>query len=196
MTEIYDDSRLNLPAMVTPEWFVGFTDGEGCFHIFRRSSGPHLPIFKIKLRWDDQPILERINRDLLGGLATINTHTNVNSRNGKNKHRTNSQDSVQLQCSSRPALAKVRDIFDKYPLMSKKARDFQVWRAALNAYNQITRGPTQPSVSDMRKRDEVLDNFDRLLKAVRKNLVQDSDLPRLIEEAGVGDWDKQLDLIA
>lgn len=190
---IYEEGRLNLPSVVTPEWFAGFTDGEGCFLITRARP---CPVFQIKLRWDDGPILEKINRDLLHGSGSIVFCSCANARSGKKGPRANRQDQVQLRCWSRASTARVKCIFDKYPLMSKKARDFQVWRAALSVYNQVKRGPTRVSVDDMQERDRVLGNLNRLLKMVRENLVDDFDLPRLIEEVGAGHWDNQLDLIA
>ena len=167
---------------VTIEKFVGFVDGEGSFFIATTS---HRPIFDIKLRWDDRLLLENFNKEILGGLGVINHISEANVRNGKTKHPKKAQDCVSLRCQSLRAVFKVKRIFDKHLLMSKKARDFRVWRAAVECIDQMTAGLT---------RDKYILRYHHLLQRVRENEIDETDLPRLIKEAGKSDWDNQANL--
>jgi hypothetical protein len=54
--------------VLSPDYIVGFVDGEGCFSISLNKNGDRLPevrlIFEIELREDDEPILREIQESL------------------------------------------------------------------------------------------------------------------------------------
>lgn len=106
---------------VTPEigWhFAGLVDGEGCFSISRRG----YPSFILKMRGDDRALLERVQRDL-GHPGRITT--------GKPSGEGNRHPWVRWEITRRRELLWLTEVFDAYPLRSKKARDYAIWREAV-----------------------------------------------------------------
>jgi hypothetical protein len=103
-------------------WLAGFIDGEGCFKITRISrSVTYRCQFSLGVRVDDLATLEAV-RDRLGfgsiyrfpGRRESNTRASarwdiINKRDGR-------------------ALV---DLLDRFPLRSKKARDYAIWREAM-----------------------------------------------------------------
>lgn len=102
-------------------WFAGFVDGEGCFSIHKKPQNTYDCQFSITLRADDRPILERIQRTL--GMGTLSSAT---------AHRKNQ--AARWTVSSKAACVRLRDLFRAFPLRAKKAKDFELWSDALNAW--------------------------------------------------------------
>ena len=121
-------------------WLSGFTDAEGTFSITRyqgkaRKDGARCPSgytfeFSIQVRNDDLGILEQIKDYLkVGGLLFAS----------REKARQNGMPTAKDQVSF-----KVRDFasiidtviphFDKFPLLSKKAKDYQIFKEAALAH--------------------------------------------------------------
>lgn len=108
-------------------WFVGFTDGEGCFTINKRnhenSCINYRCRFQITLRDDDRAILEEI-RDILGigriSDCLASTHGNVHHR-----------PTTEFYVNAIADCAKLVEIFERYPLRAKKQRDYSIWRCAV-----------------------------------------------------------------
>ncbi len=111
-------------------WLSGITDGEGCFMIehrvtnWRRGKKISLvglpsefyPSFIIGLRADDKAVLEEISQQLGFGYVYYKKPTLRGNA------------SFTLRVSGKHCLRLI-EIFDKYPIMSKKRRDYQVWRS-------------------------------------------------------------------
>lgn len=117
-------------------WLSGFVDGEGCFGIYCyrkgkiRSFDPGVLSFEfaIQLREDDRQVLEDIRTFL--GCGTV-------GRNSKERARkcglTNARDQVSFKCRRvEDLVGKVVPQFNQFPLRSKKARDFAIWKKALD----------------------------------------------------------------
>jgi len=117
---IYDDSF--------GHWFTGLVDGEGCFHArihIRKDDHVRCLVayFSLKLRADDTPMLEVI-RDALG-VGHIYKHNEKLSKWPQADYRVNHRNDLRRT---------IVPHFDMYPLRSKKARDYEVWREIILKY--------------------------------------------------------------
>ena len=102
-------------------YLAGLADGEGCFSISRGSRGiGYVCAFIIKLRLDDKPLLEWLQAET--GLGSIYTGLHATSPNGKPWARWNVQKKLDVR--------RLTEIFDDFPLRSKKQRDYAIWREA------------------------------------------------------------------
>lgn len=59
------------------EWFRGFTDAEGCFHIYKRRGNSFEFRYSIGLHIDDKAVLEYIYDNLRIGKVKLNIKENV-----------------------------------------------------------------------------------------------------------------------
>lgn len=142
-------SRATLPAVDMPSrkglavdgfgpWFSGFTDGEGSFTIVRRHdhragwTGYYCG-FVIELRRDDRPLLMQV-QERLGGIGTV-----------WDLGRTRTAGSGPLSrwrvCARSDCQALV-EVFDAFPLRSKKAADYAIWRQAVVIWGSGSWGKT------------------------------------------------------
>ena len=144
-------------------WFAGLTDGEGCFKSYtnRRTRCLPQPQFTISLRDDDRPMLEYI-RDQLG-FGYLSRRPEFQSREGYISNPT-----ASLIVIRREDTGKLVELFRKYPLRSKKARDFELWAKIVEIRNRRDwRGrptPTPDSLADMQEIQDLTD----LLHQVKK----------------------------
>lgn len=103
-------------------WFVGLSDGESCFCLNTTVNKWSFRLaFQIMMRADELPMLEEIRRVL--GVGNI---TNTKGNKQYRKH-----PMANYWVSNKKELQKIVRFFDQYPLRSKKANDFQVWRLAV-----------------------------------------------------------------
>jgi hypothetical protein len=111
-------------------WLAGFIDGEGCFCITYR--GPNATnkvcMLSVALRADDRPLLEEIQRQT--GLGKIYDSP------GRKTTKPYSRWCVQTQ----PEVMSLVEVFERYPLRSKKARDFEYWKQAVEVWCSGGRG--------------------------------------------------------
>lgn len=108
-------------------WLAGLADGEGCFSInVRRARGyrSFMCAFEIRLRDDDRSLIELIHETLGFG--------RINEVGGYGR----SRPSVGFRVETKAACIPLCEVFDAYPLRSKKAKDYVVWRAAVEAWRQ------------------------------------------------------------
>lgn len=98
-------------------WLAGFVDGEGCFTIKHHTSSFGTQ-FSIELRADDAAVLEQI-RDTLG-IGSIHRR----DREGRSSF-------AAWVVSSKADCERLVAILDRFPLRSKKAADYSVWRNAV-----------------------------------------------------------------
>lgn len=99
-------------------YFAGLVDGEGCFSI-----APPRCDFILKMRADDRALLETLRADL-GGVGRIGLEL------GRTEDRTR-RPQVRWTVSRQRELVWLTEFFDAFPLRSKKARDYAIWREAV-----------------------------------------------------------------
>jgi hypothetical protein len=111
---------------------AGLVDGEGCFHISApRLKGNHYCSFVVKMRADDEPLLE-LFRDACGGIGGLYRHERKNAW----------APTVSWIVRKKAEVAFIRDLFELYPLWSKKQRDFEVWARAVDFWLGVGGGST------------------------------------------------------
>lgn len=103
---------------------AAFTDGEGHFGIVRqrKATGTYVygVVFVIPLRRDDRAILERFQDEVgVGSLYDVERH----NKWGNPQSRWVVQNKADCQ--------RLVEIFDEFPLWSKKQRDYAIWREAV-----------------------------------------------------------------
>lgn len=115
--------RRRTKPVVTPEYIVGLTDGEGCFYVNLRKSpveavGWVETHFYIKVRIEDQPMLEKV-RVVLGCGAIY----------FQKESRPNHTPCCRYEVNSRKDIREVIiPLFTKYPLQSEKIKDFEIFK--------------------------------------------------------------------
>lgn len=119
-------------------WLVGLIDGEGCFTISEKHQGDRPSCygcnFDLKLRLDDGPMLREVCE--LTGLGTVADVT----RTGESKSGQANNPQVRWSIRSKADCWGLAGILGRYPLRSKKARDFVVWQAALEYWSLAVPG--------------------------------------------------------
>ena len=100
-------------------WLAGFADGEGCFRI-RRVVDTYQCLFQIGLHERDSSILREIQDNL--GIGNI-------SRFKNSQH-------PSFQCrwtvTDKSGCLRIVQIFEEFPLRSKKKEDFYIWKQAVH----------------------------------------------------------------
>lgn len=118
-------------------WLSGFTDGEGCFYLGRRHDRKRIargiitdsPFahFCIGLRLDDMAILGRIQAFF--GVGWLNSGP---------VYRGKSKPHAEFRVIRTKELIRVViPHFERYPLRAKKARDFAVWKQAVELLHRV-----------------------------------------------------------
>lgn len=102
-------------------WFTGLVDGEGCFYI-----GNDGCQFLINMRADDDELLKMI-RDVLG-FGRIHYVRDTSTAYAIRRP------ACRFEVSRKQDCIQITHIFDRFPLRSRKARDFEVWREAVIAH--------------------------------------------------------------
>jgi len=96
------------------QWFIGFTDAEGCFLIQTKNKSEVHFCFKITLHIDDSAVLFLIKDKLGIGVVSIKSNTCIFSIH-----------------SFQHIVDVLVPIFDKYPLITHKQLDYRDWRIAV-----------------------------------------------------------------
>lgn len=113
-------SNLDTPLKLNPWFITGFTDGEGSFSISIRDidkdtkKGRVLYVFSIGLHKKDEGILKSIQYTL-----------------GIGKMYDKGKEGVQFRVESKKELLILIEHFDKYPLITKKGKDFICFKKAI-----------------------------------------------------------------
>jgi hypothetical protein len=106
-------------------WLSGFCDGESCFYLNmgRRQANSH---FTLQIRADDLPILEEV-RAFWGVIG----HLSIQKSKGAPV--------AIYQISGVADLPTVVQHFERFPLRSRKARDFPPWRDAVRLHAEVSK---------------------------------------------------------
>ena len=115
-------------------WLSGFADGEASFAILRISYDNKVyyrPEFIINLRSDDADILIRLWYAFGGGLYHEPPRTFNDPKSNKEY---TSKPRSKWNVLSKKDLAGIVEYFEKFPLRSKKARDFEIWKKTVDIY--------------------------------------------------------------
>jgi len=120
-------------------WLSGFSDGEACFHLKAlkrkgQSTYHFCTTFQILLRADDRGILEEIQKYLKCG--TIRPYKLKGSDHGGFSVNPKVVFSVD---TLRDNVAHILPQFDRFPLRSKKARDYVLYRRAVLLRVDVTK---------------------------------------------------------
>jgi len=104
-------------------WLAGFVDGEGCFVIKREPGGGRYACnFKLALRLDDASIIRDIYQRT--GIGQIYL----------GKPRGNTQASIRWMVTNKHDCLRLIGLLQRFPLRSKKQRDFQLWVRAVTEW--------------------------------------------------------------
>ena len=121
-------------------WFSGLFDGEGSLTLFTRSRTTNNNLYDIRiyvtlgLRDDDESVIHRIKDNL--GIGHISRETKVTGKNPQ----------IRWACDKIDDLVEVLiPCFERYPLYSKKAREFPIWKdVAIYRYFLTLGGKSNP----------------------------------------------------
>jgi hypothetical protein len=172
LVDIYIDFKLsnnntkdNLKDVITREfieWFVGFTDAEGCFY-FTISANERLTLsfrFIIELHVDDVKILEKICKILGVGRVSINGN------------------SARYQVSNIEQILKVIiPIFKEFPLQTTKYLDFVCFEQAINIFASLAKKKSAKGSLTQRDKDTLMRlkesmNTKRLISEKEENFLK------------------------
>lgn len=119
--------NLNKNKNLAPGYITGFSDGEGCFHVLIQKHSTCKTgwrvraFFSIHLHGRDKALLKRI-REYFSGSGSLAT-----TKSGGVIFRITDQ--IQL-------LHEVIPHFDKYPLLTKKRADYELWKQIVGMLNR------------------------------------------------------------
>lgn len=123
----------NKPKILSPDYLVGLTDGEGCFYIniryeiknrTKRSLVEHH--FYIKLRGDCLPLLKKVKKAFGCGAIYLQ----------KDK-RSNHSECYRFEINSRRDVQNILiPFFDQHPLQGLKKKDYLLFRQAVEMVKQ------------------------------------------------------------
>jgi hypothetical protein len=103
-------------------WLAGFIDGEGCFMIGSKGSGPTC-WFQVCVRDDDAAILRRIAAQTgIGKLYPLVANGTSNPQ-------------AMWVVYSKPQCRRLVEILDRYRLRARKASDYAIWRQAIHVWH-------------------------------------------------------------
>ena len=116
-------------------WLAGFTDGEGCFHIAKRvpknGRQTYGCSFSIKVRADDG--------DLIRSLPEITGIGSVRRQKASVDERRANNPAIRWDVVTANDCLELVAIFTRYPLRSKKSRDFEIWKRAVEYWTNPVR---------------------------------------------------------
>ena len=128
-------------------WLTGFTDGEGCFSLWKawnrgQAEKAWRSVFVIGLRADDEPVLQEI-RAYWGDIGRIHLWPSYAPASS------NAKPTVDYRISSVEDLCRVViPHFEQYPLRSKKQRDFAIWKQGTEHILRVKRRRHIPRIGE------------------------------------------------
>ena len=142
-------------------WFSGFFDGEGTLLAMRENDRQLTLKIQILLRDDDGSVNRWIQENL--GCGKIYPH--AVSRQARVKTKPGSMFRIR---DIRDLAEIVVPLFDKYPLHSKKAREYLIWKKLLLLRYQETMGRSPHSTPYSQEYCTEFDSAIKQLRAIRK----------------------------
>jgi len=121
--------------MLDPWFITGFTDGEGCFSLFVRADRQkRLNTIKVYYRWQVD-FAYTLRGDDIEMLSQIKEYFGCGTVSVSGKKATSSKHNYG-QCGyhvvvPNDLIEKIIPHFEKYPLRSKKMKDFEIWKIAV-----------------------------------------------------------------
>jgi|SRR6187402_3047789 len=101
-------------------WISGFIDGEGSFIIYVSPDGKvRQRRLVVQLRADDIDVLRKLQGHLMMGSISV-SHSPASA----------SKPLARWSVQSRDDARRLVDHFERYPLMAKKRRDYEIWKRA------------------------------------------------------------------
>jgi hypothetical protein len=117
-------------------WLAGFLDGEAHFYVTQRGqSGSWQCGLVVNLRADDRELLLLIKDQTGVGKIYYKPVTESGFR-----ARPGARPQAQWAVDVKRDVLTLADILDDFPLRSKKARDFAIWREAVGVWAGVRKG--------------------------------------------------------
>jgi DNA modification methylase len=114
-------------------WLAGFIAGEGCFRVQAHKNNRYYTCqFSIHLRQDDTPILMACQKRVGGRIVFHDAR--------ENKQGVKSAPDVRWLIETRDDCLMLAGILDRVPLFAKKAKDYALWRRALDLWVNTPKG--------------------------------------------------------
>jgi hypothetical protein len=117
--------------MLSPDYIVGLTDGEGSFNVYIRPPKKKYGAknhkvechYYIKLRDDDRPLLEKVKKFFGSGRVVF-----------QRENRPNHHHMYRFEVSNLKELQNlIIPFFDRYKLQSKRINDFELFKKIIRA---------------------------------------------------------------
>ena len=144
-------------------WLGGFLDGEGCFSLTRAKSGAMFSArIQLSLRCDDWRLIEEIWETTGVGVTSL-----------KRTEGTNPQ-ATWWVLRSHDCQAIGQKLADAGGIRSKKARDFQLWREAVDLLCEVggsAFGPAEPRLQQIKDELHAIKKFDPVFAAGYERLL-------------------------
>lgn len=148
--------------MVSSDYLVGLTDGEGCFYVgIRYPSETHKtfrvePHFYIKLRGDDLPLLEEVQESFGCGAIYY-----------QNEKRKNHSACYRFEVNTlRDLRERLIPFFEKHPLHSKKRKDFELFKAIFKLV-ETREFKTEKGLNNVKKLKLTMNHRTRWVREIR-----------------------------
>jgi LAGLIDADG endonuclease len=113
-------------------WLTGFVEGEGCFGI----NSANAPYFNLSQRADNIEIIEALQMAFGGSIHVTPMRSPAAPR-------------AMWYVTAKRHLEALVLYFDQFPLRTRKAQDYAIWRRAVVAY--IARGKHHPDLPALRQ---------------------------------------------
>ena len=128
MNKQWDSPTVELPPLSAEfgHYMAGLIDGEGCFSVHKKLVNGYEAYdcqFSITLRSDDSDILVEMQKQL-GGIGSLVSRPGSDNKNAQARYCISSKADCQM----------LRAALTVFPLRAKKARDFDIWCHALDAW--------------------------------------------------------------
>lgn len=148
--------------MVSADYLVGLTDGEGCFYVgIRYPKEKHKtprvePHFYIKLRGDDLALLEEVKKSFDCGAIYY-----------QNEKRLNHSGCYRFEVNAlRDLKEKLIPFFEEYPLHSKKRKEFEIFKTIFQLVERLEH-KTPQGLKKIEKLKSAMNHRTRWVREIR-----------------------------
>ncbi len=119
----------NQQERLDPLWIVGFTDGEGCFHVSLNKNPKMtlkyqvLPEFRIVQNKKDEVLLSKIKEYFGFGDVVVNRIDHHGTR-------------MEFRARGLENLNNIKEFFEKFELKTSKKKDFEIFSEIIDLMNK------------------------------------------------------------